>query len=260
MEWKNLLCEKKDQISIVSINRPQGLNALNIETLSELGQVFSQISHDEQTRAVILTGVGDKSFVSGADINQFTELKAIDASGFSRHGHHVFRQIENLGKPAIAAVNGYALGGGCELALACTLRVASEKARFGLPEVSLGLIPGYGGTQRLPRLVGKGRALEMILTGEMIDAQEAYRIGLVNKVVPAEQLLDSCLELANKILRNGPLAVRMALQAVNYGLNSDLETGTLIESNLFGLCFATQDREEGIKAFLQKRKPVFKGQ
>lgn len=260
MEWKNLLCEKREQISVVSINRPQALNALNIETLSELGQVFTQLSHDEQTGAVILTGVGGKSFVSGADINQFTELKAIEASGFSRHGQYVFRQIENLGKPAIAAVNGYALGGGCELALACTLRVASEKARFGLPEVSLGLIPGYGGTQRLARLVGKGRALELILTGEMIDAQEAYRIGLVNKVAPPEQLLDSCLELANKILRNGPLAVRMALQAVNYGLNSDLETGTLIESNLFGLCFATKDREEGIKAFLEKRKPIFKGQ
>jgi len=260
MEWKNLLCEKRDQICIVSINRPQSLNALNVDTLVELGQVFTQLSHDEQTRAVIITGVGDKAFVSGADINQFTELKAIDAPGFSRHGQYVFRQIETLGKPTIAAVNGYALGGGCELALACTLRVATEKARLGLPEVSLGLIPGYGGTQRLPRLVGKGRGLEMILTGEMIDAQESYRIGLVNKVVPATQLLDTCLELANNILRNGPLAVKMALQAVNYGLNVDLETGMQIESNLFGLCFATQDREEGIKAFLGKRKPVFRGQ
>ena len=260
MEWKNLLCEKRDQICIVSINRPQSLNALNVDTLVELGQVFTQLSHDEQTRAVIITGVGDKAFVSGADINQFTELKAIDAPGFYRHGQYVFRQIETLGKPTIAAVNGYALGGGCELALACTLRVATEKALLGLPEVSLGLIPGYGGTQRLPRLVGKGRGLEMILTGEMIDAQESYRIGLVNKVVPATQLLDTCLELANNILRNGPLALKMALQAVNYGLNVDLETGMQIESNLFGLCFATQDREEGIKAFLGKRKPVFRGQ
>jgi enoyl-CoA hydratase len=260
MEWKNVLCERKDQISIVSINRPQSLNALNMETLGEISQVFAQLSHDNQTKAVILTGVGDKSFVSGADIGQFNTLKPIDAPGFSRHGQSVFSQIENLGKPTIAAVNGYALGGGCELALACSLRVASEKARFGLPEVSLGLIPGYGGTQRLPRLIGKGRALELILTGEMIDAQEAYRIGLVNKVVPAEHLLNSCLDLVNKILRNGPVALKMALEAVNYGLNSDLETGTMVESNLFGLCFATQDREEGVKAFSEKRKPAFRGE
>jgi enoyl-CoA hydratase len=260
MEWKNLLWEKRDRISVISINRPRSFNALNVETIEELGQIFSQLAHDEQTGAVILTGVGDKSFVSGADIAQFTTLKPLDASGFSRHGQWVFRQIENLNKPVIAAVNGYALGGGCELALACHLRIASEKARFGLPEVTLGLIPGYGGTQRLARLVGKGRALELILTGEMIDAPEAYRIGLVNKVVPAEKLLEASIELAQKILKNGPIALKMALQAVTFGLNTDLETGTVMESNLFGLCYATQDREEGVKAFLEKRKPVFKGQ
>lgn len=259
MELKNLTYEKRDKIAIVTINRPNTLNSLNTETMEELGQVFAEIGRDESVWAVILTGAGERAFVSGADIQQFVGLSAPASQHFARKGQDIFRRIEELGRPVIAAINGYALGGGCELAMACTIRIASEKARFGQPEVKLGLIPGYGGTWRLPHIVGKGKALELILTGEMIDAQEALRLNLVNKVVPPAQLMEAALEMANKIIANSPLAVKLSIQAINHGMDTDLETGNHHEAALFGLCFASQDKEEGVKAFLDKRKPAFTG-
>ncbi|MBI2875470.1 MAG: enoyl-CoA hydratase/isomerase family protein [Candidatus Tectomicrobia bacterium] len=259
MELKNLLYEKRDKIAVVTINRGHTLNSLNAETMEELDQVFREIGGNEEIWAVILTGAGERAFVSGADIQQFTGLSAPASQQFARRGQEIFRRIEELGKPVIAAINGYALGGGCELAMACTLRIASEKARFGQPEVKLGLLPGYGGTWRLPHVVGKGKAMELILTGEMIDAQEALRLNLVNQVVPGAQLMEAALGMANKILANSPLAVKLSIQAVNHAMDTDLETGNHHEAALFGICFASQDKEEGVKAFLEKRKPAFTG-
>lgn len=259
MELKNLTYEKRDKIAIVTINRPNTLNSLNAETMEELDQVFTEVGRDEGVWAVILTGAGERAFVSGADIQQFVGLSAPASQHFARKGQDIFRRIEELGRPVIAAINGYALGGGCELAMACTIRIASEKARFGQPEVKLGLIPGYGGTWRLPHIVGKGKALELILTGEMIDAQEALRLNLVNRVVPPAQLMEAALEMANKILANSPLAVKLSIQAINHAMHTDLETGNHHEAALFGLCFASHDKEEGVNAFLDKRKPAFTG-
>ncbi len=258
-EYQNLQFDRHDGIATLTVNRPDKLNALNEATIRELGAAVERIAADASTRGVILTGSGAKAFVAGADIAELSRMGPIDGIEVSRLGQRVFRSIELLGKPVIAAVNGFALGGGCELALACHLRVASENARFGLPEVKLGIIPGYGGTLRLPRIVGKGRALELILTGEMIDAAEAHRIGLVNRVAAPGALLDEAGELMRTIIRNGPVALRLAIECTTRGLDLDMDDGLALESNLFGLLAATDDMREGMSAFLEKRTAEFKG-
>jgi enoyl-CoA hydratase len=235
------------------------LNVLNAFTMGELSRAFQSVRDDDDVRVAILTGEGEKAFVAGADINELAPLGAVDARAFAECGQAVFWLVENCGKPVIAAVNGFALGGGCELALACTWRIASENARFGQPEIKLGIIPGYGGTQRLPRLVGQGRALEILLTGEMIHADEACRIGLVNEVLPAGELLPRAEALAHKIIANAPLATRYCLEAVNKGMDMPLAEGLAYEAVLFGLCSSTADKNEGTRAFLEKRTPQFQG-
>lgn len=259
MAYETLLYEKRDGIGYVTIHRPEKLNALNRKVMSELSACFEQIDKDEEVRAVILRGAGDKSFVAGADVNELAVQSPVQGQETSTRGQKVLDFIENLGKPVIAAVNGYALGGGCELAMACTLRIASDSARFGQPEVKLGIIPGYAGTQRLSRLVGKGRAMELILTGEPISAQEAYRIGLVNQVVAAKDLVASAEALARKIMANGPLAVKFSIKAVNHGLEMTQQEGQFLEATLFGLCCTTADMKEGTRAFLEKRPATFVG-
>ncbi len=259
MAFETLLIEKKDKIAIVTINRPKVLNALNATVIDELEKCFLELKDDPEVGVVILTGAGEKAFVAGADITGLVDLNPLQGKEFAEKGQRVFNLIENLGKPVIAAINGYALGGGCELAMACTIRIASETAKLGQPEVNLGIVPGYGGTQRLPRLVGKGRAMELILTGRMVDAQEAYQMGLVNKVVPPDKLLEEAEAMAKVILSKGPLAVKYAMEAVNRGLETTLEEGLRIEADLFGICCATEDKTEGTKAFLEKRKPNFQG-
>jgi enoyl-CoA hydratase len=259
MAYETILFERRGGIGYVTINRPDKLNALNRKVLDELDDCFHAIQDDEEVRVVILTGAGEKAFVAGADLNELATLAPLEGRDFSRRGQGTLDLIENLGKPVIAAVNGYALGGGCELAMACALRIASENARFGQPEVKLGIIPGYGGTQRLTRLVGKGRALEMILSGEPIGAQEAYRIGLVNQVVPAAELAAAAETLARKIAANAPLAIKFVLEAVNRGLEMTREQGQFLEAVLFGLCCTTADMKEGTQAFLEKRPPKFTG-
>ena len=259
MGYETLLCEKRNGIAYVTVNRPEKLNALNAKVISELVDSFASLRDDDQIRVVILTGAGEKAFVAGADIAELATLSSLGGQDFALRGQRVFEIIENLGKPVIAAVNGYALGGGCELALACTLRIASESARFGQPEVKLGIIPGYGGTQRLARLIGKGRALESILTGDPITAQEAYRIGLVNAVAAPLDLIPTCEAVARKIVANAPLAIKFALEAVNHGLEMTLNEGLFLEANLFGLCCATEDMKEGTRAFLEKRPARFAG-
>jgi enoyl-CoA hydratase len=247
------------QIATVTIQRPEKLNALNPQVIDELGQAFRSLRSDETVRAVILTGAGDKAFVAGADIGVLAEMTPLSGVEVSRQGQVVFREIETFPRPVIAAVGGYALGGGCELALACHLRIASENARFGLPEVGLGIIPGYGGTIRLARLVGLGRALELTLTGGQVKADEAERIGLVNAVVPQEALMERARELAGRIARNGPVAVQMALEAIYQALDSSTQEALIHESSLFGLLASTADMKEGMGAFLEKRKPTFQG-
>ena len=259
MAYETLLYEKRDGIGYVTLNRPEKLNALNNQVMEELDACFQTIRKDDEVRAVIVTGAGEKAFVAGADVKELAEKAPLQGKEFSQSGQRVFDSIENLGKPVIAAVNGYALGGGCELAVACTLRIASETARFGQPEVKLGIIPGYGGTQRLARLVGKGRALELILTGEPVSAQEAYRIGLVNQVVPVESLPSAAEALARKIMANAPLAVKLAIEAVNHGLEMTQKEGQFLEATLFGLCCTTADMKEGTRAFLEKRPAKFTG-
>ena len=257
MEYRNILFEIKNKIALVTINRPDKLNALNNETLAELKDCFSAIKNNDDVSVAIVTGAGEKAFVAGADISELNKLTAVEGKIFSERGQEVFNQIEKLGKPVIAAVNGFALGGGCELALACHIRIAGEKAKFGQPEVNLGIIPGYGGTQRLTRLINSGLAAEMILTGDLVDAQEALRIGLVNKVYSGEELLSKSFELAEKISSKGDIAVQMALRAiVSCDDIPDIE-GQNLESSLFALCCATGDFKEGTSAFLEKRKPVF---
>lgn len=258
-ESEHLLIEIADGIAVVRINRPDKLNALNGTLISELDQAFRGLAEDPTVRALVLTGAGEKAFVAGADIAELAKVDPLGGVRTSRQGQDAFRFLEQMPKPVIAAVNGFALGGGLELALACHIRLASENAKFGLPEVKLGIIPGYGGTVRLPRLVGKGRALEMILTGDMIDAQEAHRIGLVNRVVPQAELLDAARELASKIMANGPVAVALALEAVENGLTATVEEAQRFESNLFGLLASTSDMREGMGAFLEKRKANFTG-
>jgi enoyl-CoA hydratase len=259
MAFTTLLYAVSDGIARITLNRPDKLNALNGVVIAELGDAIGHVEGDPGVRGVILTGAGPKAFVAGADISEIAEQGASEGKARALAGQLVFRRLERCGKPVIAAVNGFALGGGCELAMACHLRVASESAKFGQPEVKLGIGPGYGGTVRLPRLVGKGRALELLLTGQMIDAQEAWRIGLVNRVVPADRLLDEAEQLLRTILENGPLAIRACLEAVDAGLEMSLDQALLLEANHFGLLSGTADLREGTRAFLEKRKPVFQG-
>ena len=256
---QNILFERQGAIGIVTINRPKVLNALNKETMRELKTLVEQIAVDQEIGVVIVTGSGDKSFVAGADITEMQPLSALEGRQWGKFSQGVFNALENLPQPVIAAVNGYALGGGCELAMSCDIRIASEKAKFGQPEVLLGVIPGFAGTQRLPRLIGKGRAKELLFTGKQIDAMEAYRIGLVNAVVPAEKLLDVAKEWANLILSRGMVAVQLCKSAVNEGMDMDFESGQAYEAEAFGLCFATEDQAEGMAAFVEKRPAIFRG-
>lgn len=257
MKLENLLIEKNEGVSTVRINSPKTMNALNSEVLAELEYVFNQLNEDDETRVIVITGEG-KSFVAGADIAYMSTLTPAQAKKFSEDGSRLFRKIEMLSKVVIAAVNGYALGGGCELAMACDIRIASRKAKFGQPEVGLGIIPGFSGTQRLSRMVGMGRAKELIYSGEHIDAEEAYRIGLVNKVTEKDNLMEETYKLANKIKSNSGIAVKYAKESINRGVETDIETGIAYETNIFSLCFASDDRREGITAFMEKRKPDFK--
>src|SRR5512140_2863115 len=257
--FENLTYEKKNSIAYVTINRPKVLNALNMATMEELRKVFHAIKDDAEVRAVIFTGSGEKAFIAGADINELSKHNAVEGKAYTHKGQSVLNLIENLGKPVIACINGFALGGGCEIAMACTLRLASDNAKLGQPEVKLGIIPGYGGTQRLPRLVGKGLAMQMVLAGEMISAQEAHRIGLVNEVLPAAELIPRAEAIAAKIIANAPLAVQYAMEAVNRGMEMTLAEGLYLEATLFGVCCATEDKTEGTKAFLEKRPAQFKG-
>jgi enoyl-CoA hydratase/carnithine racemase len=257
--FETVMYEKKNAIAYVTLNRPKVLNALSRQTWEDLKTVFEDARDDPAVRGVILTGAGEKAFIAGADITDLAHVSAVAAEASSSHGQGVLDLIENLGKPVIAAVNGFALGGGCETAMACTIRVAAEHARFGQPEVKLGLLPGGGGTQRLPRLVGKGRALQLILTGEMINAAEAHRIGLVNEVVPAADLIPRAEAILGQIFANAPTAVRYSLEAVNRGLESSQDAGLRLEASYFGLCAATADKDEGTSAFLEKRAPRFQG-
>src|SRR5437763_2221224 len=258
-DFQNVRFEKKNAIAYVTINRPDKLNALNMATMQELRAAFEAIRDDAATRVAILTGAGEKAFVAGADIGELNKQDPVQAKEYTHRGQAVLDLIENLGKPVIAAINGFALGGGCELALACTFRLASDNAKLGQPEVKLGIIPGYGGTQRLPRLVGKGLANQLLLSGEMISAQEALRIGLVNEVVPQAELIARCEAIAQKIIANAPLAVQYCLEAVNKGMEMTLREGLYLEAVLFGLACATEDKKEGTSAFLEKRAANFKG-
>jgi enoyl-CoA hydratase/carnithine racemase len=255
----NVLYEKKGAIAYVTVNRPKVLNALNTPTWTDIRSAFEVAKADPAVHGVILTGAGDKAFIAGADISELAHVNAYEAEESSRFGQSVLDFIENLGKPVIAAVNGFALGGGCETAMACTIRIAAEHAKFGQPEVKLGLLPGGGGTQRLPRLVGKGRALQLILTGETISAQEAYRIGLVNEVVPSANLIERAEAILKQIAANAPIAVKFSLEAANRGLETSQAEGFALEASYFGICAATEDKKEGTSAFLEKRAAQFHG-
>jgi enoyl-CoA hydratase len=254
-----LLFELSEGIARVTINRPDKLNALNATVIAELGDAVTRIETDAAVRGVVLTGAGPKAFVAGADIGELAGQDPLEGTRRSLMGQQVFRRLERCGKPVVAAINGFALGGGCELAMACHVRIAAEHAKFGQPEVKLGIGPGYGGTARLPRLVGRGRALELLLTGGMIDAAEAHRIGLVNRVVPADRLMAEAEALLRTMLENGPLAIRACLEAVDTGLEMSLDQALLLEAHHFGLLSATADMREGTRAFIEKRKPAFKG-
>lgn len=260
MAYENILVEREGAVAIVTINRPKVLNALNTPTVTEIEAVFDELERDASVRAIVVTGAGDRSFVAGADINELRAMSgAAAARAYTGRGQAILTKIEHLSKPVIAAINGYALGGGLELALACDIRIAADTARLGIPEINLGLIPGYGGTQRLPRLVGKGMAKLMALTGDHLPADEAYRIGLVERVVPAAELRTAALALAQKLAEKAPVAVKMIKEAINHGVEADLTRGLAIESQAMAICFATEDRIEGTSAFLEKRKPQWKG-
>lgn len=259
MPFSVIQFETQEGIATLTINRPDKLNALNDAVIEELREAVAAIETDDSIRGVIVTGAGPKAFVAGADISELATQGPLSGKDRSLAGQAVFRRLERCGKPVIAAVNGFALGGGCELAMACHFRLASENAKFGQPEVKLGIGPGYGGTVRLPRLVGKGRALELLLTGDMIDAQEAYRIGLVNRVVPADELMPQAEKLLRRILANGPIAVRLCLEAVDTGLDLSVDESSLLEANHFGLIASTEDMREGMAAFLEKRSAAFTG-
>jgi enoyl-CoA hydratase len=259
MTLENLLVERDGAVAVVTVNRPKVLNALNAQTLDELRRAVLELKHDEAVRAVILTGAGEKSFVAGADINELAVMTATGAREHAIRGQHVFDLVEQMGKPVVAAINGFALGGGCELAMACTIRVAADTARLGQPEINLGLIPGYAGTQRLARIVGKGRALELLLSGDQITAQEAHRIGLVNRVVPAAELMAEARRLAAALAGKAPIASRYVLEAVHKGVEMPFGQAQVYEATLFGLVASTEDMREGTRAFLEKRKAEFKG-
>jgi enoyl-CoA hydratase len=258
--FENILYEKKNSIAYVTVNRPKVLNALNMVVMSELRAAFQDAKDDASVRVVLLTGSGEKAFIAGADINELQKLSVVEAKEYTHRGQSVFDLIENLGKPVIACINGFALGGGCEIAMACTMRLASENAKLGQPEVKLGIIPGYGGTQRLPRLVGKGMAMQLNLTGEMISAQEAHRIGLVNEVTTSVDLMPRAEAIASKIIANAPLAIRYCMDAVNKGMEMTLAEGLFLEATLFAVTCATEDKKEGTTAFLEKRAANFKEQ
>ncbi len=258
MDYTNILVEKDKAIAIVTINRPKALNALNKATLEEMLACFTELGRDKAIKVVIITGAGEKAFVAGADIAFMQNLTPDEGKVFGRLGHTLARTIENLPQPVIAAINGFALGGGCELALSCDIRLASDNAKFGQPEVNLGIIPGFGGTQRLPRLIGKGLACELIYSGKIIDAAEASRIGLVNRVVPQEKLMEECRELAVLIGSRGPGAVQLCKEVVNNGMEMDLTRACSYEADLFALCFAGDEQKEGMAAFLEKRPPKYK--
>jgi enoyl-CoA hydratase len=259
MEYKNINFVTENNIATITFNRPKALNALNGELIREFSDALHKIHEDEETRVLVLTGSGDKSFVAGADITELATFNALQAKKLSETGHNTINRLQELPIPVIAAVNGFALGGGTEIALACDFIYASDKAKFGLPEITLGLIPGYGGTQRLPRLIGKNKAKELIFTGKMISASEAYELGIVNKVIPSESLMEEVMKTAGMIASKGKISIRAAKQAINSGMNSDLATGCKIEMDAFSLCFAGEDAKEGTNAFLEKRKPEFKG-
>jgi enoyl-CoA hydratase/carnithine racemase len=259
MNYENILFEKKNSIAYVTVNRPKVLNALNMATMDELRSAFHDIKNDAGVRVVILTGSGEKAFIAGADINELAAHDAVSGKEYTHRGQSVLNLIENLGKPVIACLNGFTLGGGCEIAMACTMRLASDNAKIGQPEVKLGIIPGYGGTQRLPRLVGKGRAMQLVLTGEMISAQEAYRIGLVNEVTSPAELIPRAEAIAQKIIANAPLAVQYSLEAVNKGLEMTLPEALYLEAVLFSVACSSEDKKEGTTAFLEKRPAQFKG-
>ena len=258
-DYTNLTVERDGAVAIVTVNRPKVLNALNAATLEELRSLFTAFQGDDTVRAVVITGAGEKAFVAGADINELAVQSPTSGREHARAGQSVFETIEACGKPVIAAINGYALGGGCELAMACTLRIAADTARLGQPEINLGIIPGYAGTQRLSRLIGTGRALELLLTGDHIPAQEAWRLGLVNRVVPAADLMAEARRLAAVLAAKAPIAIRFILEAVNRGAGMPLRDGEALEATLFGLAASTEDMREGTRAFLDKRKPEFKG-
>ena len=259
MTFDNILFEKKNSIAYVTVNRPKVLNALNMATMEELRAAFHEIKNDTSVRVVIFAGAGEKAFIAGADIGELAKHDAVSGKEYTHRGQSVLNLIENLGKPVIACINGFALGGGCEIAMACTMRLASENAKFGQPEVKLGIIPGYGGTQRLSRLCGKGVAHELCLTAEMITAEEALRIGLVNHVYEPAELLPAAEALAKKIIANAPLAVKYTMEAIERGIEMPQEEGLFLEATLFGLSCATEDMREGTKAFLEKRKAEFRG-
>ena len=259
MSFENLLFDRNGAVALLTINRPQVLNALNSATIDELRRAVLDVRHDEAIRVLVITGAGEKSFVAGADINELAVQRPVEGKEHARQGQHVFDLIENLGKPVIAAINGFALGGGCELALACTLRIAASTARLGQPEINLGIIPGYGGTQRLARLVGKGVALDLMLTGRQVEADEALRIGLVNRVVPRESLMAEVATLAGELATKAPVAMQYIIESVNRGLEVSFDKAQFLEATLFGLVASTEDMREGTQAFLQKRKPQFKG-
>ncbi len=260
MEYKNLIIETKDGIAIVKINRPKALNALNSETVNEIMLAAESLNENKEVKVVILTGEGDKAFVAGADILEMKPMNALEAMAFSQRGHKAFTKLENMNKPVIAAVNGYALGGGFEVALACDFIYASEKAKVGFPETTLGILPGFGGTQRTAKLIGLAKAKELIFTGKTITAQEAYKIGLVNKVVPHEELMNEVLSLAAKIKANGPVGVGLAKGCINRSLFLDMDSALTLEAKDFGLCFSTKDQKEGMTAFIEKRTPTYTGE
>jgi enoyl-CoA hydratase len=259
MGYENIRLERDGAVATITVDRPKVLNALNRNTLDELAAAFDEVAGDSSLRGLIVTGSGEKAFVAGADINELAKMQALEAKRVAAYGQFVFGKLERMPKPSIAMINGFALGGGCELALACTLRTASETARLGLPEVSLGIIPGYGGTQRLARIAGPGVAREWVLTGEMVGAAEAHRVGVINKIFPAAELLGGTRALLDKILAKSPVAVALAMETIRRGLNMSQQEGEVIETDMFGLASTTEDMREGMAAFLEKRKPQFPG-